>query len=68
MPLLLICVQVALMLQSVERLRSRQYKFFSAPPSPAARFVTKSQVRAYNRVVPLPLGLADIQVWSVAAI
>jgi hypothetical protein len=50
------------MQQVVEKLRCKQYKFFDAPPSPDARFVTQSKVRAYNRVIPLPLGLSNIQV------
>jgi hypothetical protein len=56
------------MQQIVDKLRSRQYKFFNAPPSPDARFSAQSKVRAYNRVIPLPLGLSNIQVralWQV---
>lgn len=62
MVLCLFSIQVAHLLQTVDQLRWRQYKFFNAPPSPRAKFVSQHVVRAYNRVIPLPLGLANIQV------
>lgn len=62
-------MQVMQMLQTVEHLRRRKYKFFNAPPSPTARFHDKAQsrVRAYNRIIPLPLGLANIQVGGLCS-
>jgi hypothetical protein len=51
------------MLQTVDKLRWRQYRFFNTPPSPTARFCLRSfPCRAYNRIIPLPLGLSVIQV------
>jgi hypothetical protein len=55
------------MLQVVDGLAAdRQYRQFRAPPSPRAVFIVHPlPVRAYNRVIPLPLGLANIKVCSV---
>lgn len=52
------------MLHALERLaagRSR-YRLFVTAPNPRAVYESAQGRRAYNRVIPLPLGLDNIQV------
>jgi hypothetical protein len=57
------CVQVARLLHALDRLASRKmFRLFRTAPPPTAVYDSSEGRHAYNRVIPLPLGLEDIQV------
>jgi hypothetical protein len=57
------CVQVARLLHALDRLASRKmFRLFRKAPNPTDVYDSSEGRHAYNRVIPLPLGLDDIQV------
>jgi hypothetical protein len=59
----LLCVQVARLLHALDRLASRKmFRLFRKAPNPTDVYDSSEGRHAYNRVIPLPLGLDDIQV------
>jgi hypothetical protein len=69
--LLLLCggcvLQVAVLLQLLEQLRRKpMFRLFVLAPAASVVFDTDHGEQAYNRIVPLPLGLDNLQVsWSL---
>lgn len=56
-------MQVARLLHVLDRMRhSSKYRAFIKAPPPDAVFETDEGDQVYNRVIPLPIGLQNVQV------